>query len=54
MKNCRILKVTHTPKSDSVRIWFDAVKNNVGQTVTENLKFGYEADGKKDSTLGFL
>jgi len=46
-------KVTHTPKSDSVRIWFDAVKNNVGQTVTENLKFGYEADGKKDSTSVF-
>ncbi|CAD7807955.1 hypothetical protein CHRY9390_01743 [Chryseobacterium aquaeductus] len=47
------IKVTHTPKSDSVRIWFDAVKNNIGQTVTENLKFGYEADGKKDSTSVF-
>lgn len=46
-------KVTHTPKSDSVRIWFDAVKSNVGQTVTENLKFAYEADGKKDSTSVF-
>ncbi|MBW7675090.1 Ig-like domain-containing domain [Chryseobacterium chendengshani] len=47
------IKVTHTPKSDSVKIWFDAVKSNVGQTVTENLKFGYEADGKKDSTSVF-
>ena len=46
-------KVTHTPKSDSVRIWFDAVKSDIGQTVTENLKFGYEADGKKDSTSVF-
>lgn len=46
-------KLTHTPKSDSVRIWFDAVKSNVGQTVTENLKFAYEADGKKDSTSVF-
>ena len=46
-------KVTHIPKSDSVRIWFDAVKSNIGQTVTENLKFGYEADGKKDSTSVF-
>lgn len=46
-------KVTHTPKSDSVRIWFDAVKSNVGQTVTENLKFAYEADERKDSTSVF-
>lgn len=46
-------KVTHTPKSDSVRVWFDAVKSNLGQTVTENLKLGYEADGKVDSTSVF-
>lgn len=46
-------KVTHAPKSDSVRIWFDAVKNNIGQTVTENLKFAYEADERKDSTSVF-
>lgn len=43
-------KVTHAPKSDSVRIWFDAVKSDVGQTTNENLKFGYNAGiGKKDS-----
>lgn len=43
-------KVIHTPKSDTVKIWFDAVKSNVGQTATENLKFGYNAGvGKKDS-----
>jgi hypothetical protein len=41
-------KVTHAPKSDSVRIWFDAVKSDVGQTTNENLKFGYNAGiGKK-------
>ncbi|MBB4808019.1 uncharacterized protein (DUF2141 family) [Chryseobacterium defluvii] len=38
------IKVTHRSKSDTVRIWFDAVKNNVGQTVTENLKFSYDFD----------
>ncbi|PVV56985.1 Ig-like domain-containing protein [Chryseobacterium sp. HMWF035] len=43
-------KITHAPKSDSVRIWFDAVKSDVGQTTNENLKFGYNAAvGKKDS-----
>ncbi|MCI3937362.1 Ig-like domain-containing protein [Chryseobacterium aahli] len=46
-------KVTHSPKSDSARIWFDAVKSNIGQTVTENLKFAYEADERKDSTSVF-
>lgn len=47
------LKVTHTPKSDSVRLWFDAVKSDIGQKVTENLKFGYQADDRKDSTSVF-
>lgn len=48
------IKVTHRPKSDSVRIWFDAVKSDVGQTVTENLKFSYEIEGvkaKKEASL---
>lgn len=44
------IKITHTPKSDSVKIWFDAVKSDVGQNVTENLKFKYDA-GIKDSAL---
>ncbi|WBV59059.1 Ig-like domain-containing protein [Chryseobacterium camelliae] len=44
------IKVTHTPKSDSVKIWFDAVKSDVGQTANENLKFSYDA-GIKDSAL---
>jgi uncharacterized protein (DUF2141 family) len=42
-------KVTHKPKSDTVRIWFDAVKSNIGQTGVENLKFGYNAGIKKDT-----
>lgn len=44
------LKVTHRPKSDSVKIWFDAVKSDIGQKVTENLKFSYD-DGKKQDTV---
>lgn len=42
-------KVTHKPKSDTVRIWFDVVKSNIGQTGVENLKFGYNAGTKKDT-----
>jgi uncharacterized protein (DUF2141 family) len=42
-------QVTHTPKSDTVRIWFDAIKSNLGQNGAENLKFGYNADSKKDT-----
>ncbi len=40
-------KVTHKPKSDSVRIWFDAAKQNIGQAQSENLKFAYKADTLK-------
>ncbi|ASW75574.1 hypothetical protein IQ37_09430 [Chryseobacterium piperi] len=47
------IKVTHRPKSDSILIWFDAVKNNIGQTVTENLKFSYDVDQKKDTVSVF-
>ena len=47
------IRATHRPKSDSVNIWFDAVKNNVGQTVTENLKFSYNADNKQDTVSVF-
>lgn len=43
------IKVTHTPKSDSVRIWFDAVKNNVGQEANEKLVFSHNLGPKKDS-----
>ncbi|MDG4650740.1 Ig-like domain-containing protein [Chryseobacterium arthrosphaerae] len=43
------IKVTHNPKSDSVRIWFDAVKNDVGQTANEKLVFSHNKGAKKDS-----
>jgi uncharacterized protein (DUF2141 family) len=43
------IKVTHNPKSDSVRIWFDAVKNDVGQTANEKLVFSHNIGAKKDS-----
>ncbi|KMQ65992.1 hypothetical protein ACM39_16080 [Chryseobacterium sp. FH2] len=46
-------QVTHRPKSDTVNIWFDAVKNKVGQETTENLKFSYDADNKKDTVSVF-
>lgn len=44
------IKVTHNPKSDSVRIWFDAVKNDIGQTANEKLTFSHNIGPKKDST----
>ena len=43
-------KVTHAPKSDSVNIWFDAKKLNVGIETSENLKFSYD-DGVKQDTV---
>ncbi|MGV8914217.1 MAG: Ig-like domain-containing protein [Kaistella sp.] len=43
-------KVTHHPKSDSVNIWFDAKKNDLGLTSSENLKFSYD-DGLKQDTV---
>ena len=40
-------KVTHKPFSDTVNIWFDAVKQDIGIRQSENLKFKYNADGKE-------
>ncbi|WP_153396304.1 Ig-like domain-containing protein [Chryseobacterium vaccae] len=47
------IKVTHRPKSDSVRIWFDAEKNGLGQTGTDNLKFSYDIGVKQDTVSVF-
>ncbi|MFP3592350.1 Ig-like domain-containing protein [Chryseobacterium sp. SIMBA_038] len=47
------IKVTHRPKSDSINIWFDAVAQKVGQGTTENLKFSYDVDNKKDTVSVF-
>ncbi|UKB79982.1 Ig-like domain-containing protein [Chryseobacterium sp. MEBOG07] len=43
------IKIMHNPKSDSVRIWFDAVKDDVGQTANEKLTFTHNKGIKKDS-----
>ena len=46
-------KVTHTAKSDSVNIWFDAKKQNIGIAQSENLKFSYDNGAKKDTVSIF-
>ena len=42
-------KVVHQPKSDSVNVYFDAKKENIGITNSKNLKFYYQIGAKKDS-----
>jgi len=46
-------KITHKPKSDSVRVWFDAIKENIGATVSENIKFSYDTNSKQDTVSVF-
>jgi len=46
-------KVTHKAKSDSVKVWFDAEKENIGATVSENLKFSYDTGIKQDTVSVF-
>ncbi len=46
-------KITHKSKSDSVKIWFDAAKENIGATVSENLKFSYDTGSKQDTVSIF-
>lgn len=42
-------KVTHRAKSDSVNIWFNAKKLDLGQNQPERIQLSYDADGKKDT-----
>lgn len=42
-------KITHRSRSDSVKIWFDAAKENIGTSVSENLKFSYDTGSKQDT-----
>lgn len=42
-------KVTQSSKSDSVNIWFDAKKDNVGIEASENVRFSYDDGIKKDT-----
>ena len=46
-------KVTHSPKSDSAMIWFNAPAQDIGITNNENLKFSYDNGVKKDSVSLF-
>ena len=46
-------KVTHSPKSDSATIWFDATKQDIGISSNENLKFSYDNGVKQDSVSLF-
>lgn len=46
-------KVRHKSKSDSIKIWFDAAKENIGATVSENLRFSYETGSKQDTVSIF-
>ncbi len=46
-------KVTHKSKSDSVKIWFDAAKENIGATVSENIRFSYDTGAKQDTMSVF-
>ncbi|MCG2794152.1 MAG: Ig-like domain-containing protein [Weeksellaceae bacterium] len=42
-------KITHRSRSDSVKIWFDAAKENIGTSISENLKFSYDTGSKQDT-----
>ena len=46
-------KVTHQSRSDSVKIWFDATKENIGATVSENLRFSYDSGLVQDTMSVF-
>lgn len=46
-------QVRHKPKSDSIKIWFDAAKENIGATVSENLRFSYDTGSKQDTVSIF-
>lgn len=46
-------KITHQPTSDSAFIWFDAVKQNIGISNNENLKFAIDNGIKKDTVSLF-
>ena len=52
-KKLKDYKVTHSPKSDSAMIWFNAPAQNIGITNNENLKFSYDNGVKKDTVSLF-
>lgn len=46
-------KVTHRPKSDSVRIWFDAMAQNIGTDAPETLRFRYNVPTEREATVSY-
>lgn len=52
-ENLQDYKITHRPKSDSVNIWFDAEKSNIGITASENLRFSYDNGVTQDTVSTF-
>ncbi|MDY3521789.1 Ig-like domain-containing protein [Riemerella anatipestifer] len=46
-------KVSHQKFSDSVRVWFDAQKENLSSNQGTNLKFSYDTKVKKDTVQIF-
>jgi len=48
-ENIKDYKVSHKQKSDSVLIWFDAKKDNVGIDKSEQLRFSYDTGLKQDT-----
>jgi len=52
-ENLKDYKVTHNPKSDSVKIWFDAKKDNIGIDKSDQMKFSYDTGMKQDTVSVF-
>jgi uncharacterized protein (DUF2141 family) len=48
-------QLTHTKKSDSAIVWFDAKKQNIGMDGPEGLKFSYSINNatKKETSISF-
>lgn len=44
-------KVTHTQRSDSVRIWFNALKDSIALDKSQKIEFSYDANGVKQDTI---
>jgi len=52
-ENLKDYKATHSPKSDSVKIWFDAKKDNIGIDKSDQLKFSYDTGKQQDTVSVF-
>lgn len=44
-------KVTHKANSDSVNVWFDANKQDIGISQNDRLQLSYNADGNQDTVF---